>query len=283
VKIPLEDSFADILGKAQRGLGLGDSDLAELTGVPTSEIAALKTGSFEDAPARKLAQALKLDPDAVSVSGRKAWYPQDPGSVDGLACFNTAYEDMTVNSYLVWDPKSSHAVCFDTGADATGMIETVSSKGLKVQLILLTHTHPDHIADLDRLKNLTKAASFVSRSEAFAGAQSFDPGKKFTVGNLQIETRPTFGHSRGGVTYYVKGLSRHIAIVGDAMFAGSMGGGGVSYADALRTNSENILTLPDDTILCPGHGPLTTVGEEKLHNPFFPLLRSKDPEDNPIS
>jgi glyoxylase-like metal-dependent hydrolase (beta-lactamase superfamily II) len=56
------------------------------------------------------------------------------------------------------------------------------------------------------------------------------------------------------------------------MFASSMGGGGVSYADALRNNREQILTLPDDTILCPGHGPLTTVGEEKQHNSFFPWM-----------
>jgi glyoxylase-like metal-dependent hydrolase (beta-lactamase superfamily II) len=48
-----------------------------------------------------------------------------------------------------------------------------------------------------------------------------------------------------------------------------MGGGMVSYEEALRTNRENILTLPDDTVICPGHGPLTTVGEEKQHNPFF--------------
>src|SRR4029077_16559458 len=77
------------------------------------------------------------------------------------------------------------------------------------------------------------------------------------------------GHSRGGVTYVVSGLPNRIAVVGDSMFASSMGGGGVSYADALRNNREQILTLPDNTILCPGHGPLTTVGEEKKHNPFF--------------
>ncbi len=67
----------------------------------------------------------------------------------------------------------------------------------------------------------------------------------------------------------VSGLAKRIAVVGDAIFAGSMGGGGVSYADALRTNREELLTLPDDTVVCPGHGPLTTIGEERLHNPFF--------------
>jgi glyoxylase-like metal-dependent hydrolase (beta-lactamase superfamily II) len=61
-----------------------------------------------------------------------------------------------------------------------------------------------------------------------------------------------------------------VAIVGDAIFAGSMGGGMVSYEDALRTNRDKIMTLPDKTILCPGHGPITSVGEEKKYNPFFP-------------
>ena len=65
------------------------------------------------------------------------------------------------------------------------------------------------------------------------------------------------------------GLARPIAIVGDSLFAGSMGGGNVSYRDALRNNVEKILTLPEETIISPGHGPMTTVGEEKRHNPFF--------------
>ena len=112
--------------------------------------------------------------------------------------------------------------------------------------------------------------SICSKLEAADGAESFEAGRKFTVGALQIETRQTSGHSRGGITYVISGLPKRIAVVGESMFAGSMGGGMVSYADALRNNRENILTLPEDTILCPGHGPLTTVGEEKRHNPFFP-------------
>jgi len=86
---------------------------------------------------------------------------------------------------------------------------------------------------------------------------------------LEIETRLTWGHSPSGMTYVVTGLARPIAVVGDSLFAGSMGGGNVSYKDALRNNLEKILTLPDETIICPGHGPMTTVREEKRHNPFF--------------
>ena len=71
------------------------------------------------------------------------------------------------------------------------------------------------------------------------------------------------------MTFVVEGLARPLAIVGDSMFAASMGGGGVSYADALENNRAKILTLPAETIICPGHGPLTTVGKEKRENPFF--------------
>jgi glyoxylase-like metal-dependent hydrolase (beta-lactamase superfamily II) len=149
------------------------------------------------------------------------------------------------------------------------MVKFAAERKLRVQLTLLTHTHPDHIAGLAKLKSVTGAAAFVCKLEALPGAESFEAGRKFTAGNLQIETRQTTGHSLGGITYVVHGLPRRIAVVGDSMFAGSMGGGMVSYQDALRNNREHILTLPEDTILCPGHGPLTTVGEEKVHNPFF--------------
>jgi glyoxylase-like metal-dependent hydrolase (beta-lactamase superfamily II) len=71
------------------------------------------------------------------------------------------------------------------------------------------------------------------------------------------------------MTFVATGLARPIAIVGDSLFAGSMGGGTVSYKDAVRNNLEKILTLPDETIICPGHGPMTSIGEEKKHNPFF--------------
>src|SRR4051812_34616658 len=268
--IPLEDNFNDVLGKAQRGLKLGDEQLAASAGISISQLNSVKAGDFDEAVVRKLAPILKLRPDAVVALGNKSWYPKTPNDIPGLASFNTTYEDMTVNSYLVWDPTTSQGVAFDTGADSSGMVKLAAEKNVRIQMVLLTHTHPDHIADLPRLKQVTQTAAFVSKLEPIDGAETFEPGKKFNVGNLQIDTRLTSGHSRGGITYIISGLPNRIAVVGDAMFAGSMGGGGVSYADAWNNNKEKILTLPEDTILCPGHGPLTTVGEEKQHNPFFP-------------
>ena len=91
----------------------------------------------------------------------------------------------------------------------------------------------------------------------------------FRLGKIDIEARYTWGHSPGGMTFVCTGLARPVAIVGDSMFAGSMGGGSVSYKDAVQNNFEKILTLADETIICPGHGPMTSVAEEKKHNPFF--------------
>jgi hydroxyacylglutathione hydrolase len=267
--IPLEDNFNDVVGKAQRGLQLSDEQLAKKAGVAVSDVTRATEGQFNEAIVRKLAQALNLKTEALVALGKKAWYPKDPGKVPGLAAFTTNYSDITVNSFLIWDPKTNQGAAFDTGADCSGMAKFAADNGIKIQMILLTHTHPDHIADLARLKSVTQAAAFVCKLEAIDGAETFEVTRKFTVGPLKIDTRQTSGHSRGGVTFVVPGLPNRIAVVGDSIFASSMGGGLVSYADALRNNREQILTLPDDTILCPGHGPMTTVGEEKQHNPFF--------------
>jgi hydroxyacylglutathione hydrolase len=176
---------------------------------------------------------------------------------------------MLVNSYLVWDPETKHAVAFDTGADCADMLKMASKENLSVKLILLTHAHSDHVADLPRLREETGAEVFAPAREPVPGAEPIEEGRRFRVSKIDIESRLTSGHSPGGMTFVVNGLARPIAIVGDSLFAGSMGGGSVSYEDAVRNNLEKILTLPDETIVCPGHGPMTTVGEEEIHNPFF--------------
>jgi glyoxylase-like metal-dependent hydrolase (beta-lactamase superfamily II) len=268
MSIPLEDTLGDIIGKAMRGLGLAASTVAERTGLSPDAVAQLRDGAFDESAARQIAPVLGLNAEALIATGRKSWSPALV-ALEGLAQFNTAFDDMTVNAYLVWDPASKEAAAFDTGGDAGDMLARIEKLGLKLTTILLTHTHGDHIFDLDRLKEKTGAPAFVGEREPLDGAQSFAAGRTFQIGALQVESRLTWGHSPGGITYVIRGLAKPVAIVGDAIFAGSMGGGGVSYADALRTNREEILTLPDETIVCAGHGPMTTVGEEKRHNPFL--------------
>jgi glyoxylase-like metal-dependent hydrolase (beta-lactamase superfamily II) len=267
--IPLEDNVGDIIGKAQRGLGISDSELARKVRVSSEKIRQLREGDFDEEAFLAVAQVLGLHGRALCELAKGEWHPEKIDDREYLAQFNTHYQDMTVNAYLVWDPASRSAAVFDTGADCTEMVRFAHHHKLNVKLILLTHAHPDHVADLPRLREETGGDVFAPAKESVPGAELIEEGKRFRLGAAEIDTRLTWGHSPGGMTYVVTGLSLPIAIVGDSLFAGSMGGGNVSYNDALRNNLEKILTLPDETIICPGHGPMTTVGEEKEHNPFF--------------
>ena len=267
--IPLEDNVADIIGKAQRGLRISDSELAEKARVDPQKIRKLRNGDFDELALLRVASVLGLAARPLCELAKSEWHPKKIDERDGFAQFNTHYHGMAVNAYLVWDPASHVAAAFDTGADCSEMVRSANRQKLTVKLVLLTHAHADHVADLPRLREETGGQVFAPARESVPGAEAIEEGKRFRVGNLEIDTRLTWGHSRGGMTYVVTGLACPIAIVGDSLFAGSMGGGNVSYNDALQNNIEKILTLPDETIICPGHGPMTTVGEEKAHNPFF--------------
>src|SRR3954471_24528004 len=113
---------------------------------------------------------------------------------------------MTVKSYMVWDPATKEAVAFDTGTDVDGMLDLIKEKGLKLVAILLTHTHGDHIYDLDRLREKTGAPAYVGDREPIEGAEPFRAGREFVCGSLVIDSRLTWGHSPGGITYLVRGL-----------------------------------------------------------------------------
>ncbi len=266
MSIPLEDNFNDIIGKAQKGLGLSDSQLAEKSGASADAIRKVRDGTFDRATVDQIAPRLQLNPKALA--DLEQWRPNEI-ALEGLAQFNTPYHDMQVNAYLVWDPASKEAVVFDSGADCSPILEKARAAGLTIKLILLTHAHPDHVADLERLAEETGAPIFLSGRETAHGAKPLADGQIFHIAGLTIESFLTWGHSPGGTTFFVRGLDDPVAIVGDSLFAGSMGGGNVSYEEAIKNNRDKILTLPNDTVLCPGHGPMTTVVEEKQHNPFF--------------
>jgi glyoxylase-like metal-dependent hydrolase (beta-lactamase superfamily II) len=282
--VAIEDFCEDIVGKAMRGLGLSDSELASTSGMQEKDILAVRRGESKDpAVLRAIAPALGLDAEALVTSAESSWYPE-PVSVEGLAMFNTPFGEMRVNAFLVWDPGSQQAAAFDSGADARPLLEFARRHELALEAIYLTHTHPDHVADLVALQTSPIATSegsrplpvYCNRREPWNDTVLFEPGSAegtFAIGSLSIETRETRGHSEGGTTYVIRGLSRPIAVVGDALFAGSQGGGVISYREALRTNREHLFSLSDDTVVCPGHGPMSSIGEEKAHNPFYPEFK----------
>jgi glyoxylase-like metal-dependent hydrolase (beta-lactamase superfamily II) len=276
MSIPLEDSVSDIIGKAQRGLGLDDTELARRLEISSYELSVVK--EIHNAPAgevTRLAAELELDGRALQDLAEGKYHPAVRAPEPGFFMANTTFGDMTVNAYIVWDKETKLAAAFDSGGDAQPLVDEIKKRGLKLQDVYLTHAHGDHVAEVDRL--IEKVGGSVGvhapEGEKFGGAASFRPGVTFKLGRLQIETRSTSGHSPGGTTYHIHGLDTPLAIVGDALFAGSVGGIKADYHGSLQLIRDNILAGQDNTVLAPGHGPLTTVKQEKEHNPFFPEFR----------
>src|SRR5277367_664809 len=146
--IPLEDTVTDIIGKAQRGLGLSDTELADRTGIEISELEAVKqVRGVAFAEVEKLAQALELGPRSLVALAEGKYTPGVTPLKTGFFQANTVYGDMTVNAYLVWDPATRLAAAFDTGADATPLVEELKKHNLTLQDVYLTHTHIDHVTE----------------------------------------------------------------------------------------------------------------------------------------
>jgi glyoxylase-like metal-dependent hydrolase (beta-lactamase superfamily II) len=276
--LPLEDTAADILAKARLGLNITADVLAERLGLPLRNLRAVlrRPAAFAGIlPA--LAPLLELDAVALGAIALGAWHPGALPPVEGFAPFTTSFSgEMTVNNYLLWHPLSRDAAVFDTGADASALLAFAQEHGLRIRAIFITHTHPDHVAALGPLVTATHAPVHVPKGEpplapvpAAATLLSFAPDSTFEIGGLLVKALDTSGHSPGQTTFLIHGLSVPIAVTGDALFAGSMGGSANFYREQRRRSMGEILTLPAQTLLAPGHGPLTTVQAELDHNPVL--------------
>lgn len=278
--IPLEDNFNDVIQKAQIGLKMTDEELAAKAEVSLQDLTAVKEGRPMIAVVRRLARHLRLSPAALEEHARKAWYPRPICFPRGFAMFNQAYAgELTVNSYLIWEPRSKVAAAFDTGPDSSDMLDMIVAEKMRLQYIFVTHTHEDHIGGLKRLREATGAQVWSSEREPCdcEGAMTFRENAHFHLEGLAIKTLLTWGHSPGLTTYFVTGLSWPLAIVGDALFASSMGGSEDYFRQQHHNVVSKILTLPKETVIAPGHGPLTTIPEERRHNPFFGRLEPLQP------
>ena len=195
---------------------------------------------------------------------------------------------MGANCYLVYCLKTKKAAVIDPGAEGKKIYRWVLEKELKVEYILLTHGHADHIGAVDELKELLGAKVGIHAADAdmltderqnlssyFAPVIKMQPadlllhdGQELKVGDEKITVLTTPGHSRGSVAF----LTTDGVISGDTLFAGSIGRTdfpGGSLEQLLQGVEQKLLVLPDDTPVYPGHGEATTIGTEKKNNPFL--------------
>ena len=192
------------------------------------------------------------------------------------------------NCYIIGCEATRQAVVIDPGDDADMILMTLAEHKFTVKAILNTHGHFDHVganrklkevsgaplmiheADSPMLEHLsTMASSFGMRTENSPPADKFlNEGDEIEFGEYTLKVLHTPGHSLGGVSF----LGDGVVFVGDTLFAGSIGRTdfpGGSYQQLIASVREKIFTLPEETVVYPGHGPETTVKREMQYNPFF--------------
>lgn len=271
----LEDHVGDIVRKARGMSGVSAAAAARAAGLTEAELAALEdSGQAPKKPnLAALAALVGLHPGKLETLAN-GWLPsaKDLSTWRELRCFTTTAGGMAVNCYLVWDEVSREAALFDTGWEAQPVTELIAENQLQLRHVFITHGHEDHVAALDEVRGKFPKARLHSNAKSAPVDQRNRPNDFIHLGSLRITHRDTPGHAEDGTTYIVGTWpddAPHVAIVGDAVFAGSIGRGNQSWDLARQKVREQILTLPPETLLCPGHGPPTTVAEEKEHNPFF--------------
>ncbi len=195
---------------------------------------------------------------------------------------------LQVNCFILADEKTKDAVVIDPGGDAGDILKVIKDKGLKVKYIVNTHGHFDHVGANKAVKEATGAEVLMHEADAPLLADAADQaivfgirvdnlpqpdryvkhGDVINAGEVALKVLHTPGHTLGGISLLEQGM----VFTGDALFAGSIGRTdfpGGNLMTLLRSIKTNLMTLPDDTKVFSGHGPASTIGEERRENPFL--------------
>jgi len=271
----LEDSIGDILRKARTSNQAPVEAAAHAAGIPVAEYQSFENGGKAPAPLRwaNLGQLLRINGPRLQRQ-HDGWRPApaDLSRWREIRVVTTQGDDMSVNAFLIWDEVTRDAAVFDTGFDAAPLLALLRDNQLTLRHVFITHSHADHVAGLAVLREHHPRARVHSSSRNAPVDQRNRPNECVQLGSLRISHRDTPGHAEDGVTYVVGNWPEdapHVAIVGDALFAGSIGGAREHLDLARQRIRDQVFSLPPDTLVCPGHGPLSTVGEEQSHNPWF--------------
>jgi len=271
----LEDDFCDIVRKACKGRGVDQNTLARHTGIEPARIVRLVKGDVpatED-EAREIARHLGLDPGKLADIALGRWKPRP---VHAEHVRHHPQEPHPSNGYVFFLEDGKTAALVDPAGHARNLLAAVERGPYVLRYILITHKHADHCdATADVAAAFPDAQIVMHEADVSAigdlGARALRvrDGDELPFGNAAaIRMLHTPGHTDGSSCYLFKAT----LFSGDTLFAGSVGGAfgeRATYDDILRSVEHKLFNLDETTVVMPGHGPPTTIGEERLHNPFF--------------
>jgi len=200
---------------------------------------------------------------------------------------------LEANCYLVYDKASDEGVIVDPGGDTTPLLKEIEQRGVTIKAILNTHGHFDHSAgnaelasfdvplgihpdDHDLLAEGGGAAWFgFPPVPAMQPTIALTEGFEYMVGNLRLRVLTTPGHTPGSVCLYIP--EENALLTGDTLFASGVGRTDLPGGDprALTESLKRLLALPPETIIYPGHGPMSTLAQEKRHNPWLKWIAAR--------
>jgi len=203
--------------------------------------------------------------------------------------------EFETNTYLIWDTDTKDALLIDAAAPDQVLVNDIKKSDLKLKYLFLTHGHGDHIAGNEMIKNqfnpqigihaldaemltdpLKNLSNYWNYNVISPEADIiFKDGDTFHVGKSELKVIHTPGHTRGGVCFLIENL----LFSGDTLFAESVGRTDLPGGDykTLLKSIDKLFQLPDSIKVYPGHGPVTTVEDEKIGNPFAGILRNLTP------
>lgn len=274
-RIPLEDTFGDIVRKAMRGTGVSTEQLSSASGVPAASIERWMKdeGVASDDEARALASVLRLDGAKLADSAAQRW---EPPEIEESGVHRHAQLPHPSNGYVFFLQEGRRAALVDPAGVPENLLRILREGAYQLQYILITHKHPDHCdATADVAKAFPQAQIVMHQLDVPAiGALSgkallVRDGESLPFGEAtNIRMLHTPGHTDGSSCYIFKDA----LFSGDTLFAASVGGAygdASTYDDILNSVRSKLFTLPDDTVVMPGHGPPSKISLEKAHNPFF--------------
>ncbi len=250
----LEDEIPDVLNKAIRGLGKSFTEVAQAAGIDEATLQQVLDGHWNDGVLANLASALNLHAQALVALPNYQPNVTEPPGVKRLIM---PFRSWSVNAWLL--EMDGVSLLFDTGWNREDVLKKLDE--IRPDPVFITHAHEDHVGGVEAMK----AAGMIIIPEPEAlrtGAYHF--------GNIKIQVIDLSGHCVPTASYLITGFAKPLWVAGDAIFAGSMGGckSTDNFTMAVATLRKGFEQVPPETLILPGHGPITSVASEKTSNPF---------------